>query len=197
MEWKVRRLKYNIVSIIASLKLDLEIDLIKLREFLHVRNYSRQPHFLAFRLPQIKSTILIYKRGTITFAGLKRFSDLSKVKQAVLSKLREFGLTVPSHPSLRIGNIVAIADAGKRLDIEGLSKSRETKQMEYNPEIFPGLIYRKPESTLVLIVFGSGKIVLTGAKSVSDIKDGLSEIQKLFSPVYETNWSPNTSGDAD
>lgn len=169
------------------MKLHSEIDLTELREFLHVRNYSGQPHFLAFRLPNLECTILIYKNGTITFAGAKNFSDLSKVKKTILSKLKEFGLSLPSLMSLRIGNIVAVVNTGKRLDIERLFEDRETKQIEYNPEVFPALIFHKPESTLVLLIFGNGKIVLTGAKSIHDIKGGIHEIQKLVSPAYEVN----------
>jgi len=166
----MRRPKYTIVSIIASLRLDSEIDLTKLREFLHVNDYSGQPHFLAFRLPYLKCAILIYNNGTITFAGAKNFSDLNKAKDTILFKLREFGSSLPLHTSLRIGNIVAVVDTAKRLDLERLFEDRETTQIEYNPEIFPGLIYRRPESTMVLLIFGSGKIVLTGAKSISNIK---------------------------
>lgn len=181
---EVRRLKYTIASIVASLKLHSEIDLSKLLGFLHVSDYSGQPHFLAFRLPDVKCTILIYKNGTITFAGAKDFSDLKKARETVSSKLRQFGLSLPPHMSLIIGNIVTVVNIGKHLDIETLFEDSKTTQMEYNPEIFPGIIYRKPESTLVILIFGTGKIILTGAKSTSDIKDGLREIRKLVSSVY-------------
>jgi transcription initiation factor TFIID TATA-box-binding protein len=39
----------------------------------------------------------------------------------------------------------------------------------YEPELFPGLIYRMHEPKIVLLIFASGKIVLTGAKNREDI----------------------------
>jgi len=91
-------------------------------------------------------------------------------------------------------NIVAVVDTGKLLDLERLFEDRETMQIEYNPEIFSGLIYRRPESTLTLLIFQSGKIVLTGAKSIPDIKYGLNEIRKLVSTYYEINSRPSPNG---
>lgn len=68
----------------------------------------------------------------------------------------------------KIQNIVGSCDVQFAISLEGLSSDHD-KFSTYEPEIFPGLIYRMASPKIVLLIFASGKIVLTGAKNKSDI----------------------------
>ena len=77
---------------------------------------------------------------------------------------------------IRIENMVATTSLGKELDLKSISKSFERAQ--YDQERFPGLVYRLDKSKVVALLFGSGKIVLTGAKKTEDIELAVERITK-------------------
>ncbi|RWW67980.1 hypothetical protein BHE74_00024529 [Ensete ventricosum] len=63
----------------------------------------------------------------------------------------------------KIQNMLSSCDVKFPIRLEGLSLSHGAF-CSYEPEIFPGLIYRMRQSKMVLLIFASGKIILTGAK---------------------------------
>lgn len=66
----------------------------------------------------------------------------------------------------KIQNIVASCDVGYSIKLEALKETQEgLSRSHYEPELFPGLIYKMEEPKVVLLIFTSGKIVLAGAKS--------------------------------
>jgi len=81
--------------------------------------------------------------------------------------------------------------------------------VQYEPEIFPGLIYREIKSKIVLLIFVSGKIVLTGAKNRSSINEAFQKIywvlkdymkkdcqvQELKQEALNEEKKPNFKGD--
>jgi transcription initiation factor TFIID TATA-box-binding protein len=68
----------------------------------------------------------------------------------------------------KVQNIVGSCDVKFPISLEHLSNSHQ-QFSTYEPELFPGLIYRMIEPKIVLLIFASGKIVLTGAKTRDDI----------------------------
>ncbi|CAN0143359.1 unnamed protein product, partial [Phaeothamnion confervicola] len=67
-------------------------------------------------------------------------------------------------------NMVATCDVGFPIRLEGIA-SKHMKVTSYEPELFPGLIYRMSEPKLVLLIFVSGKVVITGSKSLADVHE--------------------------
>jgi transcription initiation factor TFIID TATA-box-binding protein len=122
---------------------------------------------------------MIYRSGKIAIAGVKSLDDANHIKGAVLNELARIGVSVPDDPKLVIWNIVGTADVGRILDIEALSE-RFYEDSEYLPEIFPGLVYRIPNSSLTVLAFTSGKLVLVGAKRVEDLQNLLNSFIELI-----------------
>jgi len=81
---------------------------------------------------------------------------------------------------------VGSCDAGFNISLESLS-SEHVRMCQYEPEIFPGLIYRMAEPKIVLLIFVSGKIVLTGAKKEEDIKLAFETIYKHLAGFRKTD----------
>ena len=72
--------------------------------------------------------------------------------------------------SFKIQNIVASNDVGFSIKLESLKEYHEKfSRCHYEPELFPGLIYKMEVPRVVLLIFTSGKIVLAGAKSRQEI----------------------------
>ena len=88
-----------------------------------------------------------------------------------------------------IENIIASATLSSELDLEGIQKL--LPNCEYNPDRFPGLIYKPEAPQVVVLLFNSGKIMVTAAKSVGDVEQAMNTVEKelkkanMLQPVKE------------
>ncbi|MCK4320665.1 TATA box-binding protein, partial [Candidatus Bathyarchaeota archaeon] len=94
----------------------------------------------------------------------------------VVKELKKTGIIIIGKPDVKIVNIVATASLGGMIDLEKSAYS--LKRTMYEPEQFPGLIYRMDEPKVVVLIFASGKLVCTGAKKEEDIHEALSKLHK-------------------
>lgn len=76
-------------------------------------------------------------------------------------------------PEIHVQNIVASADLKTRLNINAIALGLGLENVEYEPEQFPGLVYRIKQPKIVVLIFSSGKLVITGGKSPEDCEEGL------------------------
>ena len=80
-------------------------------------------------------------------------------------------------PKFKIENIVASADLGVELDLYGIAKA--SKNVDYEPEQFPGAICKIDKPKASLLLFKNGKIICTGAKSEKEIEEALEKVIKI------------------
>ena len=83
--------------------------------------------------------------------------------------------------SIRVENIVASANLGVLVPLEKIVSKMEG--MEYEPEQFPGLVYRMKDPKVAFLLFGSGKIVITGARSVRDVNIAVEKVSKKLKSI--------------
>jgi transcription initiation factor TFIID TATA-box-binding protein len=81
------------------------------------------------------------------------------------------------HPEFKIENIVASADLGVELDLYAIAKA--SSDVDYEPEQFPGAIYKIKEPKVALLLFKNGKIICTGAKTEADIKKAIDQVVRV------------------
>ncbi len=162
----------NVVSLAKLNSQDLDLYTIAQKSESSRYNPKRFPAVI-MRKTEPKSTILIFKSGKLIIIGAKSETDakMSAEKSAKdISRLLEKKLKVES---FNITNIVANADIGWRLDVGALSQYK----LAFKDETFPGVIYRMGQPVKAVLIFSSGKIVFTGAKTRGDI-DSAFEILK-------------------
>ena len=135
---------------------------------------------LVFRLKKPKTATLIFNSGKMVCTGAKSEKDARHAVMTVIKELKKGGIIIISKPELKTQNIVASASLGGRVDLEQ-AVSQLGKTM-YEPEQFPGLIYRMGEPKVVILLFASGKLVCTGAKKEQDVYDA---VQKLHARLEE------------
>jgi transcription initiation factor TFIID TATA-box-binding protein len=175
---------YNVVNIVASVRFDIEklvdLNLIAMSN----KNIEYNPDTfpgLILRLQKPKSTILVFSTGKLVLTGLKKERDVKPITQKVIKIIERSGAVIKSEPEIKIQNIVASGDLNLKLNLDLMSISLE--RALYEPEVFPGLIYRMKDPKVVFLIFASGKIVCVGAKSEDDVKVAvqnlLNEIQEL------------------
>ena len=93
-------------------------------------------------------------------------------------KLEKAGLPVVKSPTITVQNIVAVYDLKNDLNLNAIAITLGLERVEYEPEQFPGLVYRVADPKVVMLLFGSGKVVCTGAKKVEDIETGVDTLKK-------------------
>ncbi len=99
----------------------------------------------------------------------------------VVKELKRGGIIIISKPELKIQNIVASGVLGGLIDLEKAAYT--LGHAMYEPEQFPGLIYRMETPKVVILLFASGKLVCTGAKKEQDVGDA---VEKLHATLEET-----------
>ncbi|MFZ8790560.1 MAG: TATA-box-binding protein [Acidilobaceae archaeon] len=164
----------NIVAtVILEHPLDLSLIEIKLPEVDY--NPDQFPG-LVYRLEQPKITALIFKSGKMVVTGAKSVNQLVFAVKKILKTLINKGIPIQGKPQIQIQNIVASANLEAIIDLERAALALPGSM--YEPEQFPGLIYRMEKPVVVLLIFSSGKMVITGAKREE-------EVVKAVNSIYE------------
>ena len=139
-----------------------------------------------YKTNEPRSTILLFRTGKIVVTGASTVESAEKALTNVFTELRDLGIETPDDPDFIVQNIVASADLGQRLNLNAIAIGLGLESVEYEPEQFPGLVYRLDDPPVVVLLFGSGKAVITGGKTremeehaVDVIEDRLSELSLL------------------
>ena len=173
----------NIQNVVATAKLNQKVDLNAV-----VRGYpgvEYRPELfpgLVFRLKRPKTATLIFSTGKMVCTGAKSGKESRSAIMKVVKELKKSGIIILSKPSFEVVNIVASASLGGKVDLERTSVT--LRKTMYEPEQFPGLIYRMDEPRVVILVFASGSLVVTGAKVEQEVYDA---VHKLHGNLEERN----------
>lgn len=92
-------------------------------------------------------------------------------------KLNGLGINISGDYELIIQNIVASAELGEALNLNTVALGLGMENIEYEPEQFPGLVYRMYDPKVDILLFGSGKMVITGGKSPLDCEKALINVK--------------------
>jgi transcription initiation factor TFIID TATA-box-binding protein len=153
----------NIENVVTSATLNQKVDLnAVVKGYPGVEYRPEQFPGLVFRLKRPKTATLIFSSGKMVCTGAKSEKESRRAVMKVVKELKKGGIIIISKPEMKIQNIVASASLGGMIDLEKAAYSL-AKTM-YEPEQFPGLIYRMEEPKVVILLFASGKLVCTGAK---------------------------------
>jgi transcription initiation factor TFIID TATA-box-binding protein len=169
--------KVKIENVVASAMLNQRIDLnAVVKGYPGVEYRPEQFPGLVFRLKKPKTATLIFNSGKMVCTGAKSEREARGAVMKVIRELKKSGIVIVGKPELKIQNIVASANLNGMIDLE---KSVFTlgKTM-YEPEQFPGLIYRMDDPKVVILLFASGKLVCTGARKEEDVYRAVEKLQK-------------------
>ena len=167
----------NVENVVASATLKQRVDLnAVVKGYPGVEYRPEQFPGLVFRLKRPKTATLIFNSGKMVCTGAKSEKEARRAVMRVIKELKKSGIIIISKPELKIQNIVASASLGGIIDLEKAAYT--LGKTMYEPEQFPGLIYRMAEPKVVILLFASGKLVCTGAKREQDVYDAVSKLHK-------------------
>ena len=131
-----------------------------------------------FRLKRPKTAILIFSTGKMVCTGARSEKLARSAVKKVVRELKNNGIIVLGEPVIIIQNIVASANLQNKVDLETAADVLDN--VMYEPEQFPGLIYRMGDPKTVLLLFTSGKIVCTGGKSKEMVFESVHKLNELL-----------------
>lgn len=169
----------SIENVVASATINQKIDLnAVVKGYPGVEYRPEQFPGLVFRLKRPKTATLIFSSGKMVCTGAKSAKEAKRAVMKVVKELKKGGIIIISKPELKIQNIVASAGLGGMIDLEKATYSLGHSM--YEPEQFPGLIYRMAEPKVVILLFASGKLVCTGAKKEEDVYVAVEQLHTLL-----------------
>lgn len=169
----------TIQNVVASASVDQRIDLDYITKvFPDVEYNPDQFPGLVFRLELPMTATLVFRTGKMVCTGSKSEEEAMQAVRTVVQNLRSGGIKIENDAIVTIQNIVASVDLGGRIHLE--EAARTLPRSMYEPEQFPGLIYRMPDPKTVSLIFASGKIVCTGAKKESEVHRSVHTLHTLL-----------------
>ena len=131
---------------------------------------------LVFRLKRPKTATLIFNSGKMVCTGAKSEKESKRAVMKVVRELKKSGIIIIGKPDLTIQNIVASANLAGLIDLE--RSAYTLGRTMYEPEQFPGLIYRMDQPKVVILLFASGKLVCTGAKKEEAVYEAVTKLHE-------------------
>jgi transcription initiation factor TFIID TATA-box-binding protein len=171
-------------NIVASTSFSEKLDLDVIAQSLEEAEYEpEQFPGLVYRLDYPKTATLLFRSGKANCTGAKNVDDVKKTVDIIAEKLKKLGVEVYDDLKIVIQNIVAISDLGTELNLNEVAMGLGLENVEYEPEQFPGLVYRIKDPKVAMLLFGSGKIVCTGARKTDDVSLAVEKLSEELSSL--------------
>jgi len=169
--------KIRIENVVASTSLGRELDLQAILLVLEGAEYDpeRFPG-LIYRLKEPKTASLLFRSGKVVCTGGKSLADVKTAISKIVQQLAAGGVHIKIEPKIEVQNIVATSDLKTEINLNAVAISLGLEKVEYEPEQFPGLVYRVDSPKVVILLFGSGKLVCTGARTPEAVEVAVNKI---------------------
>lgn len=172
----------RIENVVASATLSAKIPLNKVVAHLPGTEYEpEQFPGLVYRMDEPKAAALIFNSGKIVCTGANSPEGAKEAVNKVLEGVRKAGVDVDEVKEITIQNIVASAQLGSNLRLNEIAFT--LRNAEYEPEQFPGLVYRIEKPDAAFLLFGSGKVVCTGGRSIDDVKAAVKKVEDKLEEI--------------
>ncbi len=167
----------KVQNIVATTSLGKPVSLTKLARTQSNTEYNpEQFPGLVLRVKKPKSAVLVFSSGNLVCTGTKSIVQVKQVIEQVIKQLRKINVRITDKPKISVQNIVASGSINIPLNLNLLAL--ELENTEYEPEQFPGLVYKLEEPTATFLLFSNGKLVCTGTKNKKQLEDSMKQLIK-------------------
>ena len=174
----------QVQNIVATASLGKPVSLTKLSRSNSNTEYNpEQFPGLVLRVKQPRSAVLVFSSGNLVCTGTKSLQQVKEVIDQVIKQLAKIGVKITDKPKITVQNIVASGsiDVDLNLNIFAL----ELENTEYEPEQFPGLVYKLDDPTATFLLFSNGKLVCTGTKNRKQLEESMRQLNKNVKEVIQ------------
>ncbi|MBW2991018.1 TATA-box-binding protein [Candidatus Woesearchaeota archaeon] len=172
----------RVVNIVVSTSLEHDIPLEKMAATLSNTEYNpEQFPGLVIRIKDPKTSALIFSSGKVVCTGARSMDKVQESIDRIIESLKKIGIKITITPKINIQNIVASGNIGMDLNLNVLAMKLDNT--EYEPEQFPGLVYKLMEAKATFLLFSNGKVVCTGTKSETEVHAALDKLVETLKAV--------------
>ena len=176
----------TVVNIVISTSLEHDIPLEKMAATLSNTEYNpEQFPGLVIRIREPKTSALIFSSGKVVCTGARTMEKVHESIGKIIKSLEKIGINITIQPEIKVQNIVASGSVGRPLNLNVLAMKLENT--EYEPEQFPGLVYKLAAAKATFLLFSNGKVVCTGTKSEEEVFAALdmltAKLDKVLGPA--------------
>jgi transcription initiation factor TFIID TATA-box-binding protein len=165
----------KVVNIVVSTSLHHDIPLEKMAATLSNTEYNpEQFPGLVIRIKEPKTSALIFSSGNVVCTGARSMDKVEESIKKIIKSLEKINIKITIKPEIKIQNIVASGSVGMDLNLNTLAM--KLPNTEYEPEQFPGLVYKLAEAKATFLLFSNGKVVCTGTKSEKEVNEALDKL---------------------
>jgi len=176
----------KVQNIVATTSLGKPISLTKLARTQSNTEYNpEQFPGLVLRVKKPKSAVLVFSSGNLVCTGTKSVAQVKEVIEAVIKQIAKIGVRITDKPKITVQNIVASGSIDLNLNLNILALQLENT--EYEPEQFPGLVYKLVDPPATFLLFSNGKLVCTGTKNKQQLDDSMVQLQRNIKKAIEEN----------
>jgi len=178
------RSNLNVQNIVATASLGKPVSLTKLARSQSNTEYNpEQFPGLVLRITKPKSAVLVFSSGNLVCTGTKSVAQVREVINQVIKQLKKINVKITDKPKITVQNIVASGSIDLRLNLNYLALALENT--EYEPEQFPGLVYKLVEPNATFLLFSNGKLVCTGTKNRAQLNESMRLLNEHIKEVLE------------
>ena len=181
---KFTKTDLKIQNIVATTSLGKPVSLTRLARTHSNTEYNpEQFPGLVLRIKEPKSAVLVFSSGNLVCTGTKSIAQVKEVVEQVIKQLAKIGVRVTAKPKITVQNIVASGSIDIDLNLNILAL--ELQNTEYEPEQFPGLVYKLGTPNATFLLFSNGKLVCTGTKNRAELDDSMVQLNKNVKEVLK------------
>lgn len=179
---KKEEVSIKVVNIVISSSLEQDIPLEKMAATLSNTEYNpEQFPGLVIRIKEPKTSALIFSSGKIVCTGARSLEEVDRSIEKIIKSLKKINIDIKIKPKVTVQNIVAAGNIGMDLNLNSLAI--KLPNTEYEPEQFPGLVYKLRGTRATFLLFTNGKIVCTGTKTEDEVYKALEKLIETLKKI--------------
>ena len=173
----------NIENIVASTHIARTLNLKELSGTIADSTYHPEDFpGLILHVKKPNTAVMLFSNGNAVCTGAKTMDDLEAAIKIALDNLKKAGVKVLKKRKIKVENMIVSSDMKKALDLKELAQALWLENVNYEPDQFPGLIYRMEKPKTEVLLFGSGKVVCTGS-SEKDVSTAINKLTDKLASV--------------
>lgn len=171
----------EVVNIVGTGQIPSELDLFQLAKDIDLHQVNHQIQSgqgLYLKFSEDSPTVILATAGKYIITGADSLEEVDETQEQLFELLNSLGINTDGGVGISINNVVCTHELGRDVNLGSLAVALGFERVEYEPEQFPGLIFRPSELDAVLLIFSSGKLVITGVQSKETAETALEELTR-------------------
>lgn len=172
----------KIENVIVTVDFKKDLDLQEIASSVSTAEYNPDVFpGLIYKLKSPKTVTLMFSKGHNVCTGATSLQDARAALTIIFKKLKDLDLIdLEKMPKASIQDIIVSYKFGSLLNIQEIANKLPADDVQYDPKIFPGLIFKDKTTEITVLIFKSGTVVGFGSPALVDLEELLTELEEYY-----------------